>query len=492
MSEELLVNVTPMETRVALVDDGVLQDLYVERSNHLGAVGNIYCGKVVRVMPGMQAAFVDIGVERTSFIHSSDVAALGPDGMAKGEAVSPGAIHEVLYEGRKVIVQVTKDALGTKGPRVTTRLSVSSRYLVYLPHSPHIGISQRIEDEAERMRLRETMEGLRAQGALGDGGCIVRTAAESVGVEELTADLAFLRRLWAAVCRRVADATPPRRVYEDLRLLFRLIRDLVRPGVDRIRIDSREAHAALQQFCDEFVPDVKPRLELYEGERPLFELHGVEDEIQRALERRVELKSGGYLIIDQTEAMTTIDVNTGAYLGRSNQDETILKTNLEAAAALARQLRLRNLGGIIIVDFIDMRSLEHRRQVHRALERALAKDPAKYSMSEVSDLGLIEMTRKRTRESLEQLLCEECPACQGRGVLKSAETVCYEIFRDILRDARAYESQTLMVLAAQEVVDRLLDEESAHVADLEEFTGKTLRFRVEPAYGREQFDIVLL
>ncbi len=492
MSEEILVNVTPMETRVAVVENGTTQDIQIERSAARGIVGNIYAGKVVRVLPGMQAAFVDIGAERTSFIHASDILPVDGEGREDRSRQS-GNIRDFLHEGQKVVVQVTKDPLGTKGARLTTQLSVSSRYLVLMPQSDHVGISQRIDDPAERERLQRLLaEGLAAESLEGQGGYILRTAAEGAGEEEIRADLRFLKRLWAVVSRRAAAAQRPELLYEDLPLHLRVARDLARTGVDRILLDSRESFAAVQEFCEKYVPEVGDLLELYAGARPLFELYGIEDEIRRALSRKVDLKSGGYLVIDQTEAMTTIDVNTGSFVGRRSLEETIYKTNLEAAAMVARQLRVRNLGGIIIVDFIDMRDEEHRRQVHRALEKAMQRDPARNKITGVSELGLVEMTRKRTRESLTQLLCEECPVCAGRGVLKTAETVCYEIFREIIRDARAYENDNLMVLAAQPVVDRLLDEESANVADVEEFIGKTISFRVEPAYSQEHFDIVLL
>jgi ribonuclease G len=492
VSEEILVNVTPMETRVAVVENGTTQDIQIERSGTRGIVGNIYCGKVVRVLPGMQAAFVDIGTERTSFIHVSDI--LPVDGADREDRTRQSdLIRDYLHDGKKVIVQVTKDPLGSKGARLTTQLSVSSRYLVFMPQSDHVGVSQRIEGCAERERLQALLAAaVEEEGLQGQGGYILRTAAEGAGAAEIAADLRFLKRLWAVVSRRAAEASKPQPVYEDLPLHLRVARDMAHSGVDRILVDSRESYTALADFCEKYVPEVGELLDLYTGERPLFELHGIEDELQRALSRKVELKSGGYLVFDQTEAMTTIDVNTGSFVGRRNLEETIYKTNLEAAAMLARQLRVRNLGGIIIIDFIDMRDEEHRRQVHRALEKAMQRDPARNKITGVSELGLVEMTRKRTRESLEQLLCEDCPVCAGRGKLKTAETVCYEIFREIIRDARAYDNDRLMVLAAQSVVDRLLDEESANVADVEEFIGKTISFRVEPGYSQEHFDIVLL
>jgi ribonuclease G len=491
VSEEILVNVTPMETRVAVVENGITLDIHIERSASRGIVGNIYAGRVARVLPGMQAAFVDTGTERTSFIHVSDII----DGVTAeaGGSRRAEAIGDHLHEGEKVIVQVTKEPLGSKGARLSTQLSVSSRYLVFMPQVDHVGVSQQIEDAAERERLQRLLaDGLSAEVMEAGGGYILRTAAEGVGLEEIRSDLRYLSRLWSAVSRRARAATKPALLYEELPLHLRTVRDLARPGVQRIRIDSRESFDALRTFCAEYMPEVTGLLEHYAGERPLFDLHGIEEDIRRALSRKVELKSGGYLVIDQTEAMTTVDVNTGSFVGRRNQEETIFKTNLEAAGMLARQLRMRNLGGIIIVDFIDMREVEHRRQVRRALEKALQRDPARIKITGVSELGLVEMTRKRTRESLERVLCEPCPTCGGRGMLKTAETVCYEIFREMLRDARAYDNDNLMVLASQAVVDRLLDEESANLADLEAFTGKAISLRVEPFYSQEQFDIVLL
>ncbi|MEP5764818.1 MAG: ribonuclease G [Halieaceae bacterium] len=492
MSEEILVNVTPLETRVAVVEQGVLQDIHIERASNRGMMGNIYLGKVVRVLPGMQAAFVEIGELRTSFIHAADIQPLTDAGMEQRSKATED-IRGLLREGQPLLVQVTKEPLGSKGARLSTQLSVSSRYLVYMPRTEHIGVSQQIEDDDERSRLRSLLDqAIASQQMEAAGGFILRTAAEGIGLEELESDLRFLKRLWSAIGKRVETQSAPARIYEDWQLYHRTIRDLARPGLERIRIDSGEAYQKLHSFCEDYVPELAPLLEHYCGERPLFDLYNVEEEISKALARQVDLKSGGHLIIDQTEAMSTIDVNTGGFVGRSNQEETVYKTNLEAVTALARQMRVRNLGGIIIIDFIDMRDAEHRRQVQRALEKAMARDYARSVIVGVSELGLVEMTRKRTRESLEHVLCVDCPVCDGRGVLKSAQTICYEIFREILREARAYDADTLMVLAAQDVVDRLLDEESASVADLEEFTGKTVQFRVEPMYSQEQFDIILL
>lgn len=487
MSGEVLINLTPMETRVALVENGVLQEALIERSRRRGIVGNIYKGKVVRVLPGMQAAFVDIGLERAAFIHAHEVM---PPGTPADEQ---GTIGQLLHEGQALVVQATKDPIGSKGARLTTHLSIPSRYLVYMPDSPHHGVSQRIEDERERERLRALLDSSVAEQTLEvTGGFIVRTAAEGVGDEELKGDMHFLLRLWRKVSERKITATPQSVIYDDLPLFMRTLRDVMRDDIEKVRIDSRENFVKLVEFAEEFMPAAVERIEYYPGERPIFDLYSVEDEIQKALGRKVQLKSGGYLVIDPTEAMTTIDVNTGGYVGHRNLEETIFKTNLEAATAIARQLRLRNLGGIIIIDFIDMSDVEHQRQVLRVLEKALERDHAKTKCTGVTELGLVQLTRKRTRESLEQTLCEACPTCSGRGTLKTPETICYEIFREILREERAYSAETYMVLASQAVVDRLLDEESAAVADLEAFINKTIRFQVEQNYSQEQYDIVLM
>ncbi len=492
MSEEILVNFGPTETRAALVENGVLQEVYVERARSKGFVGNIYKGRVVRVLPGMQAAFVDIGQERAGFIHTADIAPLNKHGIEQ-KAKEDADIRELLREGQSVLVQVTKDPIGTKGARLTTHLSVSARYLVYMPNTDHIGISNRIEDDEERERLKAVVTSLAEEHKekYPVGGFIIRTVAEGASREELQADIPFVFHLWHDLEDSIKSAKAPSIVYEDMPLFMRTVRDLMRPNIEKVRIDSRESHARMEKFAKHYAPEIGGRLEHYPGERPLFDLYGVENEIQKALQRKVLLKSGGYLIIEQTEAMTTIDINTGAFVGHRNLEETIFKTNLEATAAIARQLRVRNLGGIIIIDFIDMKDEEHQRQVLRSLEKNMEKDRAKTSITGVSELGLVEMTRKRTRESLGQVLCEPCPVCEGRGTLKSAETVCYEIFREILREARTYENEKFLVLASQAVIDRLLDEESANVADLEEFIGRTIQFQVESMYFQEQYDIVL-
>ncbi len=490
MNTEILLNVTPTETRVGLVENGVLQEVYIERANRRGIVGNIYKGKVVRVLPGMQAAFVDVGLERAAFIHAADIDLPAKDSEAARR--QPDAITSLVHEGQTLVVQVTKDPIGTKGARLTTHLSVPSRYLVFMPNTQHVGISQKIEDETERDRLRGVVQNcMEVEGLDENCGFILRTAAEGATEDEILSDTNYLKRLWNKVSERMGTAKAPALIYEELPLHLRCFRDFMRPDVDKVLIDSRETYQRAQEFAQSYVPNIEHKLEYYPGERPIFDLNSIEDEIQKALERKVQLKSGGYLIIDQTEAMTTVDVNTGGFVGHRNLEETIFKTNLEAATVIGRQLRLRNLGGIIILDFIDMEDPEHQRQVLRMLEKVLEKDHAKTKISQVSELGLVEMTRKRTRESLGQMLCEPCPACQGRGDVKTAETVCNEIFREILREARAYDTDAYMVLASQSVIDLLLDEESQSLADLENFIGKTIKLQVEPMYSQEQFDVIL-
>lgn len=489
MSEELLINVTPQETRIAFVENGVLHEVHIERARKRGLVGNIYQGKVVRVLPGMQAAFIDVGLERTAFLHASDIQVPESEGHS-GDEHRVELINNLLREGQEIVVQVVKDPLGSKGARLTTHISIPARFLVFMPGSHHIGVSQRIEEEAERQRLRTVIE--TNLDDFSPGGYIIRTAAEGVAAEALVKDMAFLDKLWNALRERRKESFSENLLYEDMPLVMRTMRDLVDIDIEKVRIDSRETFLKVERFASKFIPELAQRIEHYAGARPIFDIYGVEDEIQKAMERKVLLKSGGYLIIDQTEAMTTIDVNTGAFVGHRNLEETIFKTNLEAAQAIARQLRLRNLGGIIIIDFIDMTDLEHRRQVLRSLERSLERDHAKTNISEVSSLGLVEMTRKRIRESLEHVLCESCPTCNGRGTLRSPETVCYEVFREIMREARQYDAEEFLVLASQEVVDLFLDEESTSVAELQEFIGRPIRFQVESLYTQEQFDVVLM
>ena len=489
MTAEILVNVTPRESRAAVVENGVLQEVFIERASRRGLTGNIYKGKVSRVLPGMQAAFIDIGLERTAFLHASDM--MRQTAETEGlETLDDVNIRGLVAEGDEVLVQVLKDPLGTKGARLTTFISIPSRYLVYMPAGRGTGVSARIEADEERRRLREamTLHALKEE----PGGYIVRTAADGAAPEALRADMLFLKRLWDAV-REKGLATPAGNlVHEDLPLPVRVLRDLLNGTVERVYVDSPAAHERMLEFARHFMPECTAKIELYSQPRPLFDLRNIEEEIEKALDCKVQLKSGGYLIIDQTEAMTTIDVNTGAYVGHRNLEETIFRTNLEAALAIGRQLRLRNLGGIIIIDFIDMEEEEHRRQVINALEKYLEADHAKTHISSVSPLGLVEMTRKRTRESLEHLLCGPCPTCQSRGFVKTPETVCYSIFREILRQHRQFEFKQLMVLAHQDVIEMLLDEESAALVELEVLTGKPIRLQTEALYTVDQFDVVLM
>ncbi|MFC0268295.1 ribonuclease G [Kushneria aurantia] len=485
MSGEILINLTPMETRVAVVEGGVLQEAWIERRRRRGIVNNVYLGRVARVLPGMQAAFVDIGHDRTAFLHVHE---LTPSGQ--GEPERP--IGELLREGQPLTVQVLKDPIGSKGARLTAQLSIPSRYLVFMPGASHIGVSQRIEDSGERERLRQLVTASAESCGYHGGGFIVRTAAEGADETALAADMAFVLRLYQHIDNERRSAQPPRLLYEDLSLATRTLRDVMRDDIERVRIDSRDSFEEVHAFARQLMPGVASRLEHYTGERPIFDLFSVEDELARALQRRVDLKSGGYLIIDQTEAMSTIDVNTGTFVGHRNLEETIFRTNLEAAGAIARQLRLRNIGGIIIVDFIDMLDSEHQRQVLRALEKALERDHARNRLTGVTELGLVQMTRKRTRESLEQILCETCPTCQGRGRLRSSETLCYDIFRDIVRSGRTASARNCLVMASAAVIDRLRDQESAPLAELEGYIGGTIRLQVEPHYAQEQYDIVLM
>jgi len=495
MSEEILVNVTPRETRVAVIENGMLQELHIERGWRRGVVGNIYKGKVQRVMPGMQAAFVEVGLERAAFLHANDIVRSSPDAVVDGEEAAlptppPAPIMDLLRDGQDIVVQVVKDPIGSKGARLTTQISIPSRYLVLLPQSKVIGVSARIEDEVERHRLKQAVTEL--AGLHGGHGYIIRTNAEGQPVEALAEDIAYLSRVWNVVERRGRESPSCSVLYEDLSLPLRAVRDLIRKDVEKVKVDSKETHERLQAFVAKYMPVHPVRIELYSGERPIFDLYGVEDEIGRALDKQVPLKSGGYLVIDQTEAMTTVDVNTGSFLGQRNLEETVFRTNLEAAQAVARQLRLRNLGGIIIIDFIDMDDPEHRRQVLRTLEKSLAKDHAKTTVYEFSPLGLVEMTRKRTVESLARQLSEPCPECSGRGSIKTTETVTYEIFREITRAVRQFEAARLLVIASPKVVARITDEESTAVAELEEFLGKSIRFQADDQYLQEQFDVVLL
>jgi ribonuclease G len=484
MNEEILINVTPQETRVAVIQQGAAQELHVERTTGRGLVGNIYLGVVGRVLPGMQSAFIQIGLDRAAFLHVADIWEHRQNGD------QPKPIEKLLHEGEKLLVQVIKDPIGSKGARLSTQVSIAGRLLVYLPQEFHIGISQRIGDEAERALLRERLQQLLPAEA--KGGFIIRTMAETATDKEMLSDIEYLRRIWAGIQDRAQNAAAPALLYQDLNLSLRALRDIANDETDRILVDSRETCQKLHAFAQDYTLNLLERIQLYSGERPLFDLYGIEDEIERALARRVPLKSGGYLIIDQTEALTTIDVNTGGFVGGRSFDDTIFKTNLEAAHVIARQLRLRNLGGIIIVDFIDMENDSHRESVLTEFKKALSLDRTRVTVSGFTSLGLVEMTRKRTRESLAHTLCEPCPMCQGRGEVKTAQTVCYEILREILREARQFDAREFRVLASQNVIDLFLDEESQSLTMLGDFIGKPISLQVENIYSQEQYDIVLM
>jgi ribonuclease G len=488
MSAELLINVTPSESRVALIENGILQEIHIERHTKRGLVGNIYKGKVIRVLPGMQAAFVDIGLDKAAFLHASDIAVY--DEIAeevKASQIERKDIRALVREGQAIVVQVVKDPIGTKGARLTTDITLPSRYLVFMPSVTHVGISQKIEDSAERDRLKSIVSELCDE----NGGFILRTAAEGVNAQELIQDASFLRRLWDKIESR-KPGSKIHVLYEDLPVARRVLRDFVGTQIGRVRIDSNLTFRELSAFTKEYVPELSDRLEYYQGDLPIFDLYDVENELQRALGRRVDLKSGGYLIIDQTEAMTTIDINTGAFVGHRNLEETIFNTNVEATSAIARQLRLRNLGGMILIDFIDMVEPDHKKRVLHSLEVGMAKDRAKSNIYGFTSLGLIEMTRKRTRESLEHLLCGECPACQGRGSIKTVETICFEITRELVRVNKAYKVDRFVVYASAVVANALLGEESHILAELEAFVGKPIKVQNEPLNHQDQFDVVMM
>ncbi len=502
--QDILINWAPQETRVAVVENGAVQDLHVERTLERGLVGNIYAGKVVRVLPGMQSAFIDIGLERAAFLHVADVNVSGPGGHGhhghhgpRGDGVAPPAaptpIERLVFEGQTLTVQVIKDPIGTKGARLSTQVSIAGRLLVFLPQDDHIGISQKIGSHELREQLRTRMNALvQTSDGSSTGGFILRTNAEDATDAELADDIAYLRKTWAAVRDRSFKAPPGSLLHQDLSLVERVLRDLSNDATNSVRIDSRIQYEALLAFGEVYTPRSVHKLAHYQGERPIFDLYNIDEDIARALARRVDLKSGGYLIIDQTEALTTVDVNTGGYVGARNFDDTIFKTNLEATQAIARQLRLRNLGGIIIIDFIDMTREDHQTAVLSELRKQLARDRTKVTISGFTQLGLVEMTRKRTRESLAHMLCEPCPTCAGKGQVKTPRSVCYDILREILREARQFNPKEFRIVAAPAVIEMLLDEESQHLAGLSDFIGKPISLQAEATGSPEQYDIVLM
>ena len=491
MQQDILINWAPQETRVAVVESGAVQELHIERSLERGIVGNVYLGKVARVLPGMQSAFIDIGLDRAAFLHVADVWQRHADGEPPSQARSGQPlvpIEKQVFEGQSLMVQVIKDPIGSKGARLSTQISIAGRHLVFLPQDDHIGVSQKIPLEL-RDALRQRVQDLVGKEG---GGFILRTNAEDSSDAELQDDIAYLRKTWA----RIKDASIRRPagslLHQDLTLLQRVLRDMVSEATQSIRIDSGEQFHGLMAFGKEFMPKAAERLQLYKGERPIFDLYAIDDEVGRALGRRVDLKSGGYLIIDQTEALTTVDVNTGGFVGARNFEDTIFKTNLEAAQAIARQLRLRNLGGIIIADFIDMGRADHQEAVLTELKKQLARDRVKTMVGAFSPLGLLEMTRKRTRESLAHMLCEPCPSCEGKGIVKTPRSVAYDVLREILREARQFNPREFRVVAHPGVIDLFLDEESQHLAGLSDFINKPISLQADAALGPDRYDIVLL
>ena len=487
-SQDILINWAPQETRVAIVENGAVQELHIERALERGLVGNVYLGKVARVLPGMQSAFIDIGLDRAAFLHVADLNPPANAGGGRGDAAAV-PIERQIFEGQSLTVQVIKDPIGSKGARLSAQISVAGRMLVFLPHDKHIGISQKIGPNELRDQLRARMHALAGEQP---GGFILRTNAEDATDAELADDIAYLRRAWAGIRERAQNSPAGTLLHQDLSLAERVLRDLASDATHAIRIDSGLQYENLKAFGETYMPRSAAKLELYRGERPIFDLFGIEEEIVRALARKVELKSGGTLVMEQTEAMTTIDVNTGGFVGARNFEDTVFKTNLEAAGAIARQLRLRNLGGMVIVDFIDMTRDEHQQAVLAEFRKQLARDRTRTTVSGFSQLGLVELTRKRTRESLAHMLCEPCPTCEGRGQVKTARSVCYDILREILREARQFSPKEFRIVASAAVVEMLLDEESVHLAGLSEFIGKPISLATEPSLNPEQYDIVLM
>ena len=482
MRHEILLNFTPLETRVAVVEQGMLQEILIERATHRGLVGNVYLGQVVRVLPGMQACFVDIGLDRSAFLHTKD--------FPSSQETHERSIQQLVTEGQSLLVQVIKDPVGSKGARLTAEVSLPARHLVLMPFATHVGISQRIDDEATREHLKTiAVEALKAQNL--ECGVIIRTAGDGQTTDDLEEDLVYLKRVWDNILKEQQTAKAPALLFEELPLTHRMIRDQIRRETDRVFIDSLETYTKLSQFASKFMPELSHLIQHYQGDRPIFDLYQIEDEIEKALSRQVELKSGAYLVVDQTEAMTTIDVNTGRFVGAHTLEQTVFRTNLEAAVAIGRQLRLRNLGGMVVIDFIDMDDDEHRRQVLRTLERSLDEDPVKTRVIGFNDLGLVVLTRKRSRESLSDLLQEPCPHSHGTGQMKTAETVCYEIFRAVMREYRAYSAEMTTVIAAPTVIDRLIDEESEALADLEAFIHRPIRLQVDGNFSQDRYEVVV-
>jgi len=495
MSTELVINVAPWETRVALVENGQPVEFYLERTRERGIAGNIYKGRVVRVLPGMQAAFVDIGLPRAAFLHVADVQERLDDieEMVEGanqhiafRAGNAGVnIEELVRENQEIVVQVAKERIGTKGARVTTHVSLPARHLVLMPGVEHVGVSRRIEDEAERKRLRETLEAMKPANF----GFIARTASEGVAADKLKAEMEFLLKLWEDIQEKKGRVPVPGLVYRDLNVTLRAVRDLFTKEVDRLVVDNRDSYREILEFLDTFVPALHYAVEMYEKTEPIFDAYGIETDLARALSRKVWLKSGGYIVIEPTEALVVIDVNTGRYVGKRNLDETILKTNLEAVKEIAYQLRLRDIGGIIIIDFIDMDKEADRVKVYQSLIDALRKDRSKTNVLPMSHLGLVEMTRKRIRGSLSQMLLEPCFYCEGEGHLANRLNICFDIFREVQRRAVQSVGENIFVSCHPEIADILADEERHSVEELEQMTRKRLVIRADTSLHMEQYSV---
>ena len=507
MTNELVINARPHETRVALVENGAVVELHVKRGSDQELVGNIYLGRVLRVLPGMQAAFVDIGIDKSAFLYVTDVyndiryweqlmlqevnednslETVTPLRMrfAKGNDVN---IEGLLQEGQDIMVQVSKEPLGTKGARLTSHVTLPGRHLVFMPTVDHIGISRRIEDEKERVRLKKIMQELRPPNT----GFIVRTVSERASKEKLKSELEFLTRLWTNIQKKKEVSSAPSLLHKELTITLRAVRDLFTREIDRLVIDSMEEHQLIMEFIDTFAPNLRYSVELYEGLEPLFDAYGIEMEINRALDKKIWLKSGGYIIIESTEALTAIDVNTGSYVGKRNLEETIVKTNLEAVKEIAYQIRLRNIGGLIVIDFIDMDREANRDRVFLALKEALEKDRAKTTVMKMSELGLIEMTRKRTRENINLFLTETCLYCEGRGRLKSPTTICYDIFRDLERESISGQEDKVYLLVNPEIEKVLKEEERHSVMELEKRINRRIIIIPKDDFHIEQYEISL-
>ncbi len=502
MSIDLLINAAPYEVRIALAEFGNLVELYLERPAEKRSEGNIYRGKVMRVLPGMQAAFVDIGLARTGFLYVDD-AYVGDvnleNHILKKEACgdvmpleslayrSPGMnIDDLLTEGQDILVQICKEPIGSKGARLTCHITLPCRNLVFMPMTDHIGISRKIEAEDIRQQLRQTIEEIRPR----DAGFIVRTVGENASRENLEADMEYLLHLWSEIQDRAAKSPIPSLIYEDLDITLRAVRDLFTPEVKRVVIDEPETCKNVINFVETFAPHLKDRIQLYTGAAPLFDAYGVEVEVKRALDKKVWLRSGGYIIIEATEALTVIDVNTGRYVGKTDLEDTIFTTNLEAVKEIAYQLRLRNIGGIIIIDFIDMENETHREEVFNALQEAAKNDKNRINILRLSEFGLVQMTRKRNRTDLWHAMCEPCPCCAGQGLIKSRQTICYEIFRKISRDALKFQGRNITIKVSAGMASLMLKEEAATIDNLEKETGKRLTIIPADNLYNKKYEII--